>query len=50
MILANCSTASRNLATVSLSLISLGMICPRHKVEKLLWCAIRSLVVLVRNR
>ena len=29
MILANCSTASRNLATISLSLISLGMICPR---------------------
>ena len=25
-------------------------ICPRHKVEKLLWCTMRSLVVLVRNR
>ena len=43
MILANCSTASRNLATVSLSLISLGMICPRHNTvdcPTLFWAAI----------
>ena len=34
----------------SLSRTSLGMICPRQSVEKLLCCRLRFLVVLVRNR
>ena len=50
IIRSNWSTASKNFATASLSSMSLGMRCPRHKAEKLLCCAMRFLVVLVRKR
>ena len=47
MMRSNCSVASKNLPAVSLS-ISLGTMCPRQSVEKLLSRRLRSLVVLVR--
>ena len=47
---ANCSTASMNFTAVSLSCISFGTMCPRHRVFQLLCCLMRSFVVFVRNR
>ena len=49
IIRSNCSAASINLATASLSRISFGIRKPRHRVLKLLCWRLRSFVVLVRN-
>ena len=49
MILANCSVASMNFSTASLSLISFGMMKPLQRILKLLCIRLRSFVVFVRN-